>query len=514
MTSRAHLLRAFLVTSVATVLIALSVSAAARTTTPSPPSRSLLKGQVGSVGARGTLATCGPRNCRPTAGPGKRVRCPLNSVKLRPGRRLQAAINARPEGTTFCLWRGTYHLKRPLIPKSRDVFIGQYGAVLKGSKRVGNWTKRGAHWVATGQTQENDVVGGVPCRGPIECNRPESVFIGNRVLLQVSTLSAVRPGRFFFDYPNNTIYIADDPRGRRVEASVAEGAFWATDRYARGVVIKNFFIERFANPSRTGVIYDTNSPGWVITKNAVTHNHGVGIVHQDRAKILNNNINHNGQLGLSGYRSVGALVRNNVIAWNAIGGFAGFETGGAKYVGTTDLTIQGNYVHDNRDHGLWTDTDNIGTAYSRNTIVANKGFGIIHEAAYGCVIRSNYIADNGAGGIFISSSSNVDVFGNSVVGNRGWGIDLFIDGASGYDLANDYVHGNTFKMRENSRNGITTMNVGDPASYSTSKNNRFRSNSYFVFHPKHRYWHWAGAPKTWRQWRSAGQDTQGAIHRL
>jgi parallel beta-helix repeat protein len=405
-------------------------------------------------------------------------------------------------------------LKRPLLPKSGNVFVGQYGAVLNGSKRISNWTRQGAYWVATGQKQEGAVINGVPCRPGIECNRPEGIFIGNRALLQVTSLSAVRQGRFFFDYPNDTIYLPNDPAGKRVQASVAEGAFFATDSFARGVVIKNLVITRFANPSRTGAIYDTNSPGWLIANNEIALNHGVGIEHHDKARILHNDIHHNGQLGLSGYRSIGALVRDNEIAWNAIGGFAGWETGGAKYVGTTDLTIVGNYVHDNRDHGLWTDTDNVGTVYSRNTIIGNSGSGIFHEAAFDCVIRANYIARNRTDGIFISSSSDVEVFGNTIAANRGWGIHLFIDGASGHDLTNNYIHDNVVKMREATYNGITTINVGDPVVYSTSKNNRFRGNSYFVPKLTNRYWYWAGALKTWRQWRAAGQDRSGTVRRL
>ncbi len=343
------------------------------------------------------LARCGPTNCLPAVGPRRGIGCPSGSVRLRPGRRLQAAIDAKPGGTAFCFRAGTYRLRRPLLPKSHDVFVGQYGAVLKGSKRVTDWTKRGAYWVATGQWQQNEVVSGVPCQAGIECNRPEGVFLGNRALVQVPTLSAVRTGRFFFDYPRDRIYIADDPRGRRVEASIAEGAFRATHHPARGVVIKNLIIERFANPSRTGVIFNTNDPGWVVANNEIAMNHGIGILHNDGATIRNNHIHHNGQLGVSGYRSAGVLVLNNEIAWNAIGGFAGWEAGGAKYVATTGLTISGNYVHDNRHHGLWTDTDNVNTRYVRNTVVRNRGSGIFHENAYGCVIRGNYIARNGGG---------------------------------------------------------------------------------------------------------------------
>jgi parallel beta-helix repeat protein len=157
---------------------------------------------------------------------------------------------------------------------------------------------------------------------------------------------------------------------------------------------------------------------------------------------------------------------------------------------------------------------NVRTVYMRNTIIGNKGSGIFHEAAYGCIIQANYIARNGADGIFISSSSDVQAFDNTVTANRVGGIHLFIDGATGHDLANNYIHDNVIKMREGTFNGITTINVGDPVAYSTSKNNRFRGDSYFVPRLTQRYWYWAGTLRTWRQWQAAGQDRTGRIRRL
>ncbi len=105
----------------------------------------------------------------------------------------------------------------------------------------------------------------------------------------------------------------------------------------------------------------------------------------------------------------------------------------------------------------------------------------------------------------------MEVFENSVALNRDGGIHLFIDGASGHDLSDNSIHDNVIRMRDGTSNGITTMNVTDPLSYSISKNNRFRGNSYVVPRLLQPYWYWEDTPKTWHQWQVAGQDLTGTI---
>jgi parallel beta-helix repeat protein len=454
---------------------------------------------------------CGPTNCIPNAGPRRGTPCPPDAIRLRPRSRLQAAIDARPEGTTFCLEKGTYRLRRPLLPKSGNVFVGRFGTVLTGSKVVTHWRRRSGYWVANQQTQQGAIVAGVGCTVGDVCNRPESVFIDGKQLTQVARLSAVRPGRFYFDYASDRIYVRGDPRGRQVEASVASAAFRATDHYARDVVIENLRLRRFANPSRTGVIYNSNSPGWVVAYTEISANHGVGIILADGARIHHNEIHHNGQLALGGYRSEDVVVEANEMFANGRGGFTGWEAGAVKYVSTSDVLLRGNYVHHNRYHGLWMDTDTVRTRYIANTVVANKGSGIFHEVSFGAIIRGNYVARNRSDGIFISSSSGADIFENRVVGNVPWGIHLFIDGASGYDLANNDIHDNVVRLRSATYVGLSTMNVSHASPYSTSKGNRFGNNSYHVPLLREPYWIWDGGNISWREWRAAGQDVAGTI---
>jgi parallel beta helix pectate lyase-like protein len=53
-------------------------------------------------------------------------------VGLTPRSNIQRAISRRRQGTTFCLSRGTYHIRTPIIPKSYDVIWGARGATFVG----------------------------------------------------------------------------------------------------------------------------------------------------------------------------------------------------------------------------------------------------------------------------------------------------------------------------------------------------------------------------------------------
>ena len=61
---------------------------------------------------------------------------PCSGVSLTPASDLQAAINARPNGTTFCLQPGIYYLTKSIQTRSYDRFIGQAGVIFDGQGKV------------------------------------------------------------------------------------------------------------------------------------------------------------------------------------------------------------------------------------------------------------------------------------------------------------------------------------------------------------------------------------------
>jgi parallel beta-helix repeat protein len=338
------------------------------------------------------------------------------------------------------------------------------------------------------------------------------------VLLHVGTLGEVGPGKWYFDYAGDRIYFADDPTGRVVETSVTQMGIEPT---ANNVTVSGLIVEKYATRAQHGAISAENRTGWVISNNEARSNHALGIQVGPSARVLNNNAHHNGQLGIGGTGN-DVLVEGNEIAYNNLAHFyAGWEAGGTKFSETDRLTVRGNFAHHNDGPGLWTDTNNINTLYENNTIEDNTWMGILHEISYAAVIRNNTARRNGfqftawiwGAGITVSSSANVEIYGNTIEGNA-HGISATQQnrgsGAFGaYQVWNLYVHDNVVSMAQ----GMTGLvqDIGDTSCF-TSRNNRFERNQYHLG-PNASYFEWMNGPKNEFQWKSYGLDVSGTFSR-
>jgi hypothetical protein len=438
---------------------------------------------------------------------------------IQAGTDIQSAINAAPEGTTFCLQAGVYRLTQGIVPKSNDTLGGAPGTILNGAKLLTSFTQENSYFVASGQTQHNPVVMGECSRVTYTgCQYADAVFFDDRPLWRVMSLGEVVAGTFYFDYPNGKIYLADNPAGHKVEAAVATRAFRAFGTGVTGVTIRGLVIEKIANEAQAGALESTV---WDLESNEVRLNHGVGIV--GGGTIRGNYVHDNGQLGIKGGKGTNMLVENNEMAFNNNAGFdLSWEAGGGKWFETTSLTVRGNYSHDNHGRGLWTDTDNIYTLYENNRVENNDGIGILHEVSFDATIHDNTVTGNGfkepggvdGGGIEVMASPNVEIYGNTVSANRD-GIVLTQfprgSGAPGPHEINDvYVHNNVIKQSQGYTGLIQGM--GDD-SYFTSRNNRFQANTYYLgTNPD--YFQWMDAPRTSDQWIAFGEDRTATFRQL
>jgi hypothetical protein len=451
----------------------------------------------------------------------------ISGIPVPPGADIQALVNANPEGTSFVIKAGVHRMQM-VRPKNGNRFTGEPGAVMNGSRLLTGFVREGSYWVAYNQTQQGPVHG--RCKPGFErCNRPEDLFINDVMLRHATSLGGVQPGRWFFDYDANKIYMADDPSGKRVETSVSLYAFKGT---ASNVTIRGLVIEKYAQPPQNGAIFVRDGgimgTAWLIENNEVRLNHGVGIAGLgNRTIVRNNKVHKNGQMGIGG-NGDDVLVEGNEIYENllpVVGVDEIWEGGATKFALTNRLIVRNNSVHHNYASGLWTDIDNMNTLYEGNQVFDNLGNGISHEISYDAVIRNNVLRNNGknkpswlwGSQILIQNSLRVEVYGNTVevAGDTGNGISIISQNrGSGkygpYIPQGNYIHHNKIIFRRSPQgcSGAVAEYAADVV-YS-SGGNRFDFNTYYVTDLNASHWRWNGY-KNWNTLRTAGHERNGTL---
>ncbi len=91
-------------------------------------------------------------------------------------------------------------------------------------------------------------------------------------------------------------------------------------------------------------------------------------------------------------------IDNNEISYDGLSEYPDLSCGcsaGGKLFLAENVTVLGNYVHDNYDVGLWFDFNNSGFDISRNYIASNWAEGLNYEASYNASITDNIFVGNG-----------------------------------------------------------------------------------------------------------------------
>jgi hypothetical protein len=308
-----------------------------------------------------------------------------------------------------------------------------------------------------------------------------------------------------------------------VEIGVTTHAFSGS---ATNVTIEGLTIEKYADPAQDGAI---SGGAWTIESNDITLNHGGGIRLASNQIIEYNQIWWNGQEGLTGSGS-NILVQNNEIAYNNTLGFDfGWEAGGTKFSNTTNLVVQGNYVHDNKGPGLSLDFQTYNWLIQGNRTSGNYVAGILDEISYNGTARYNIIEDDAsypgktnpsmwwACGFFDLDSSNATVYGNTVINNSNGICAVSISRGSGsrgaFLVQNLSVYDNVIVQSVGSAAGAVADSGEYLDVYSSSWNNHWTSNTYKLAVSGGDFYTWSGGTSYISmdagQWQSSGQDTAG-----
>lgn len=450
-------------------------------------------------------------------------------VSISPGATIQDAVNANPAGTTFVLQSGVFRMQS-VVPKVGDTFEGRR-AILNGSRQLTSFTRSGIYWVADSQTQHG-TANGKCLRAYAGCQYPEDLFFNNIPLQRVEALEQVATGKWYFDYSAAKIYFVDNPRGKTVEIGITTHAFSGS---ASNVTIKGLTIEKYAAPAQDGAIscYGMTNvclgTGWTIESNEIRLNHGAAVRLASNQVIQSNYIHHNGQEGLTG-SGFNILVEDNEIAYNNTLGFDfGWEAGGTKFSNTTNLVVQGNYVHDNRGPGLSLDYQTYNWLIQGNRTGGNYVAGILDELGYDGTARYNIIENDGSYpgkaspsmwygcGIQISASQNAQVYGNAVIGNSNGICAVSNSRGSGnrgaFLVQNLSIHDNVIVQGFGSGAGAVADGGEYLNVYSSSWNNRWASNTYKLSNSAGNFYIWKEGSNyvgmDASHWQSFGQDTAG-----
>lgn len=421
--------------------------------------------------------------------------CPPRTISVEPGASIPAAVDAAAEGAAFCLKNGV-HRVQVIRPKRGQSFYGEGQTILNGSRLLTSFSREERYWVASGQEQRGGQHGKCAKEFPA-CGLPEGFFIDDKPLAQVLNKEEVEAGTFYFDHANGRIYFADDPTGRKVEATV--GAF-AFESRASNVLIKNLIIEKYASIAQKGAIHAGKAVGWVVEDCELRLNSGAGLATGTGSRVRRCDIHHNGQLGIGGGGDHVLLESNRVWANNIRGFSPGWEAGGVKLALGDGIIFRNNHIYDNIGPGLWCDIHCRNVLYENNVIERNGGPGIFHEISFSAVIRNNILRHNAAVGrgllwddeILIAASESVEVYDNKLTVSPGKCGIMLVDqsrpmegpmkGGGKYMTRNNKIHDNEMTFEDAAcAGGASDAEPGDENfSVITDGNNVFDRNLYRV----------------------------------
>jgi hypothetical protein len=200
-------------------------------------------------------------------------------------------------------------------------------------------------------------------------------------------------------------------------------AFDGDANHVNDVVIRDLVVQHFDTPLQLAAL--DRSPGlrWLIERNEVAYNSGVGIEVFSAGTARGNHVHDNGQLGLFAFRADGATIVGNEIDHNNTGLHdQAWEAGGIKVAQTKNLVVRDNYIHDNWGKGVWLDTADSSYLVEANRITNNSSSGIkLEKVGSGKVLRNVVTFSGGlepspygGDGINVDGSATVQLSANTV----------------------------------------------------------------------------------------------------
>ena len=232
------------------------------------------------------------------------------------------------------------------------------------------------------------------------------------------------------------------------------------DTADQNVTIKYLTIENFHPNQGGGAVNGSGGNGWTEEDNLMEYNSpGSAMMLGGNNVVLDNCLTKNGEYGFNGYSFTdedydhtftgGALnitFTGNDVSYNNTQKTNSGVEGGGKFWQDGNVTVTGNYFHDNIDSaGVWMDTDNAGFLVKDNYFSNNGGEGLMYEISYNADIIDNTFVDNGivagptnrgfpTGAIYISESGGNNTVPSDYAGELNIQDNVFNDNWGGVVL--------------------------------------------------------------------------------
>ena len=378
-------------------------------------------------------------------------------------------------------------------------------------------------------------------------------------------ITAGEAGRFFFDYPNQRIYLSlpndQDPNTATLDLSV--GFSGSSDALILGpgqthVTLQNLFLEKAMNYGLWG------GPSWTLQDMTIRLIHNVGAynvagVAGGPATVDDTLFTNIGRAALHAAFTSNVVITNSEMSWNNIANFRatsgqtgsgqcdGYNDAGAFHIyddiGTPSkpaVTVDKLWSHDNIGDGLWSDSGSQYLQITNSIFNGNERYGYYHEISCQIQFNNNTIYNNGfsiknpdisGGGVDVSDSNYATFSSNLLYDNyAGYAFHLTFQQNHSHMNFNQCLqaHGdndtsNALKYNQVVSNTIYACSgdtsigkVWGPGGTLNSRGNQYQSNHYHLADSSSNWFSDANStdhyvPQNWSDWQQGNHDTQGSL---
>jgi parallel beta-helix repeat protein len=327
--------------------------------------RTRLTGGLLVIGVLGGIAAFSSSNARLTregkalsapfaAGPQTAIACPAGSISVSTGTNIQTFVDVYPGKSTFCLKAGVHPIASAITPKTGNIFVGEFGAILDGTGWMTTDPDQGAFGA------HNQDIDDVTIRNLVIRNMPQKGIhafkdFSDRWTIENNEISGNVIG---VAAPNDSVvrnnYIHHNTGGGYAGYGIVGTTFENNEIAYNGrhkivgstnVTFRNNFVH---HNLVDGIWYDTENTNGLIEGNRVEDNGREGIFYEVSARgvIRNNMIRRSATSGIFVSTSKGMEIYNNTLEDN-LRGIQYFVDCGAVGGGRIRFDLANNSAHDN-----------------------------------------------------------------------------------------------------------------------------------------------------------------------